>query len=65
LCSAFLWERGVMTDLNTRKGSGFSDHLEHGQDINESGQITGRAANLTTLVRSAFRATPRPGKPIG
>jgi probable HAF family extracellular repeat protein len=56
-CRAFVWENGVMRDLNDLKGA-FADHLENGQDINERGQITGRAIEESTGTRLAFLATP-------
>lgn len=57
-CRAFLWERGVMRDLNELKAHDFAGHLENAQDINERGQITGRFVNTTTEIRDAFLATP-------
>ena len=57
-CSAFIWENGVMKDLNTLKANGFQDHLEHAMDINEVGRITGRSMNQATEVRTAILATP-------
>jgi probable HAF family extracellular repeat protein len=57
-CKAFIWENGAMRDLNDPELSRFSDQLEHAQDINDLGQITGRAVNLDTEARTAFLATP-------
>jgi probable HAF family extracellular repeat protein len=54
-CRAFLWEDGAMTDLNSLKGE-YQHHLEQAMDINNRGQITGRA--LTASGREAFLATP-------
>ena len=61
-CRAFLWENGVMSDLNdlapTTPGGAV---LINGQDINDAGVITGRAfiAGLPA-VRYAFVAIPGP-----
>jgi probable HAF family extracellular repeat protein len=55
-CKAFLWENGAMKDLNRFKGT-YPHHLENAMDINNLGQITGRA--LTGAGREAFIATPR------
>lgn len=56
-CHAFLWEDGVMIDLNDHKG-GYPYLLETAQDINDEGQITGRAVNIATGERFAIVATP-------
>jgi probable HAF family extracellular repeat protein len=55
-CRAFVWENGVMVDLNLQKAD-YPHHLENAMDINNRGQITGRA--LTPTGREAFLATPR------
>jgi probable HAF family extracellular repeat protein len=60
-CRAFLWQNGVMTDLNTLVGPGYSDVLTTAQDINDLGEITGRAFDPDTGERPAFLATPIPG----
>jgi probable HAF family extracellular repeat protein len=57
-CRAFLWEDGVMNDLNKFKGS-YSANLEVAKDINDLGEITGRAFDATTNVNSAFLAIPK------
>ncbi len=57
-CRAFVWDNGVMRDLNELKAPGYSAHLEQGKDINDRGEITGRAVDLETGVRTAFRAVP-------
>ncbi len=57
-CRAFLWEDGVMKDLNDLKSPGYSARLEHGRDINDQGEITGRAINPSTNERTAFLAIP-------
>lgn len=57
-CRAFLWQNGVMTDLNTLTPSGSSLYLTHGSDINDQGEITGTATDLTTGETLAFLAVP-------
>jgi probable HAF family extracellular repeat protein len=54
-CKAFLWEHGEMKNLNDFKGS-YPHHLENAMDINNLGQITGRA--ITSTGREAVVATP-------
>jgi probable HAF family extracellular repeat protein len=56
---AFLWENGVMKDLNTLKSPGYTGRLEIAGDINDIGEITGRAFDPSTGERSAFVAIPR------
>jgi len=56
---AFLWENGVMKDLNTLKAPGYTAHLEIAGDINDIGEITGRAFDSSTGERPAFLAIPR------
>jgi probable HAF family extracellular repeat protein len=58
-CRAFLWQDGVMTDLNTLVAPGYTGILTTAQDINDRGQITGRAFNPVTRESPAFLATPR------
>jgi probable HAF family extracellular repeat protein len=57
-CRAFLWQDGVMTDLNTLVAPGYADVLTTAQDINDSGVIVGRAIDPNTGERPAFMATP-------
>ena len=59
---AFLWQNGVLTNLNDLKGD-FPDSLVSAQDINEEGQITGRVFEFSTGKTLTFVATPRPGAP--
>ena len=56
-CRAFLWERGVMTDLNM-VAAGYTDHLYAANDINNAGQITGEAVDRATGESIAYRADP-------
>ena len=57
-CRAFVWEGGAMRDLNDLKQADYVPRLEHGKDINDQGEITGRAINPATGVRTAFKASP-------
>lgn len=57
-CRGFLWQHGVMTDLNVLVQPGYASHLETAQDINDFGQIAGRSLNLSSNERLAFVATP-------
>ena len=59
VCRAFLWEDGVMKDLNTLTAPGYTGHLFSAQDINDRGEITGRAIDGETGERVAFLARPR------
>jgi probable HAF family extracellular repeat protein len=54
---AFLWQNGVMTDLNTLVPQG-SLSLVYANDINSSGEIVGGASNSTTGDSPAFLAIP-------
>ena len=58
-CRAFLWEDGVMRDLNTLVAPGYSAHLEIAKDINDKGEITGRAIDPNTSQYLAYLAIPR------
>jgi probable HAF family extracellular repeat protein len=56
-CRAVIWDHGnTPTDLNELKG-GFSARLESAKDINDKGEITGRAIDATG-VRTAYLAVP-------
>ncbi len=57
-CRAFLWENGVMKDLNTLIANGYGETLINAQDINDFGVVTGRAANSDTGALPAFVAIP-------
>lgn len=57
-CRAVLWQgNDEAIDLTTQT-RGFDGALEHGQDINELGQITGRMAKPGSTQKVAFVATP-------
>jgi probable HAF family extracellular repeat protein len=55
---AFLWQNGVMTDLNTLVAQGPLS-LVYANDINDAGEIVGGAYNSTTGDSPAFLAVPR------
>lgn len=57
-CRAFLWDNGVMRDLNDLKQAGYAGKLERGKDINNRGEITGRAVDASGTVRTSFLALP-------
>ena len=57
-CRAFIWENGVMRDLNDLKQPGYTALLEQARDINDAGEISGRSLD-SAGVRRAFLATPR------
>jgi probable HAF family extracellular repeat protein len=56
-CRAFIWENGVMRDLNDFKPPSYTAQLEQAKDINEAGEIAGRSLD-SSGVRRAFLATP-------
>jgi probable HAF family extracellular repeat protein len=62
-CRAVIWDHGnTPIDLNELKG-GFSAHLESAKDINDNGEITGRAiVDPTTGARTAYLAVPVGGQ---
>ncbi|MEI7036243.1 hypothetical protein [Fulvimonas yonginensis] len=55
---AFLWENGVMKDLNTLVAPGYADHLLFANDVDDGGRITGQAVNAEGSVAFAFLAVP-------
>jgi probable HAF family extracellular repeat protein len=60
-CRAVVWDHGnTPTDLNDLKGS-FSARLENAKDINDNGEITGRAIDANG-VRTAYLAVPLSGQ---
>src|SRR5213596_2839931 len=57
-CRAVIWDHGVYpTDLNDLKGS-YSTVLALAKDINNKGEITGRAVDPITGVLTAYLAVP-------
>src|SRR5262249_48747310 len=56
-CRAFVWQAGVMTDLNTLVGSAPHEPLFAAGDVNELGVITGQTLT-DTGTSSAFVAVP-------
>jgi probable HAF family extracellular repeat protein len=60
-CRAVVWDHGnTPTDLNELKGS-YSARLESAKDINDNGEITGRAIDAAG-VRTAYLAEPVTGQ---
>ena len=60
-CHAFLYENGMMRDLNAFRVPGYGFHLTRAQDINNDGAITGSAVELPVTPASqpqAFLAFP-------
>ena len=57
---AFIWQDGVMTDLQKLMLPGFADSLISAQDINDHGRITGRLFERSTGQFVTFVATPVP-----
>jgi probable HAF family extracellular repeat protein len=56
---AFLWQDGVMTDLNTLIPSGSALYLEVAQEINDLGEIVGQANDQSAGDAPAFLLVPR------
>ena len=54
----FLFQNGLMTDLNDLLGTGNGDIFRSAQDINDAGQITGRVFDASTGKTFGFVATP-------
>jgi probable HAF family extracellular repeat protein len=58
-CRAVIWDHGnTPTDLNDLKAPGYSAVLTSAKDINNKGEITGRAADPITGVLTAYLAVP-------
>ena len=57
-CRAVRWDDGVVTDLNELKQGDFAPRLENAKDINNAGEITGRAIDPVSGVRTTFLAVP-------
>jgi probable HAF family extracellular repeat protein len=60
---AFLWQNGIMTDLNTLMQTGSSLDLIAAGDINDFGVISGQAYHQETGALPAFVAIPLGGHP--
>jgi probable HAF family extracellular repeat protein len=65
VCRAFLWQDGVMTDLNTLVPTDTALFLIYGGDINSSGEIVGQAFDQSTGDTPAFLAIPCDAKHAG
>ena len=60
-CRAVIWDHSnVPVDLNDLKAPGFPARLESAKDINDNGEITGRAIDANN-VRTAYLAVPAHG----
>ncbi len=57
VCHGFLWQDGVMTDLNTLTPN-YNGMIEDAQDINDLGQITGQALDSASGSLVSFQAIP-------
>lgn len=57
-CRAFIWEDGVMRDLNALKSPAYPGLLTRAQDVNDRGAITGSALDPDTRELRAFLAVP-------
>lgn len=57
-CRGFLWEHGVMRDVQPMMVSGDDDVILGANDIDDSGRITGQALDKATGTYVAFIATP-------
>ena len=58
-CRAVIWDHGnTPTDLNDLKTPGYSAILASAKDINNNGEITGRAVDPITGVLTAYLAVP-------
>jgi probable HAF family extracellular repeat protein len=62
-CRAVIWDHGnTPTDLNDLKAPGYPAMLAGARDINNKGEITGRAVDPITGVLRAYLAVPVSGK---
>jgi len=53
-----MWEKGEVHDLNDPGNTGFVGVIDQAKDINNAGEITGRAIDATTLQKIAILAVP-------
>jgi probable HAF family extracellular repeat protein len=60
LFRAFVWQNGIMSDLNTMTTPG-SQFLLYANDINNRGEITGESFDPNTQAAPAFLGIPFPG----
>jgi uncharacterized membrane protein len=57
-CRGVIWENGEVTDLNELKNSDFTGFIDQAKDINNAGEITGRAIDPVTGVKNTIVAVP-------
>ena len=57
-CLAVVWENGVLKNLNDFIAPGFNGVLLNAQDINDQGEIVGRAFDPATGELRAYKAVP-------
>ena len=57
-CRGVVWENGEVHDLNDPGNTGFVGVIDQAKDINNAGEITGRAIDATTLQKIAILAVP-------
>ncbi|HZD02740.1 MAG TPA: hypothetical protein VFA46_21875 [Actinomycetes bacterium] len=62
-CRAFLWENGVMKDLNALVAPGYQGRPVFANDIDDAGQLTGQATDPRTGDAVTFLATLLGGNP--
>ena len=62
-CRAFLWEDGVMWDLNALVTPAFDGTLVSARDVNDAGRITGDALEQSTGAVVPYVATRASAKP--
>jgi len=60
-CRGFLWERGVMMDVNDLVAGDYADHVFTANDINNLGQITGFSLKAGTEDAVPIWALPAAG----
>jgi uncharacterized membrane protein len=57
-CRGVIWENGEVTDLNELKNADFTGFIDQAKDINNAGEITGRAIDPVTGVKNTIVAVP-------